>query len=101
MLPLYCHEKCGFSVFFCCYTAPPALFFSRFFLSQLVNCIPDKFALTKPIILITFPFFSYSVNLGKFPIAGASEQVVYCSLYYAFLMLKGCKATIVQVLSSM
>ena len=27
--------------------------------------------------------------MEPFPIAGASERVVYCSLYYAFLMLKG------------
>ena len=30
------------------------------------------------------------------PIASASEKAVYCSLYYALLILRGCAATIVQ-----
>ena len=76
--------------------------FLCFFHSQLVNCIFDNFPYPMPRMLITFPnvFIFGQHFMERFPIASASEQAVFCSLYYALLLSKGSPATLFQNCSS-
>ena len=103
LLSLYCKTNYFFLIFSCCFMATSALHpFLCFFHSEFVNCIFDNFPYPMPKMLITFPnFFSIGQCFMKhFPIASASEQAVFCSLYYALLISKGSPATIFQNCSS-
>ena len=70
------------SQYFCSFVAKPVLYLFLFFHLQLVNCILDNIPYPMPKILITFQTFCNFRQCfrERFPIAGGSEQAVYCSV---------------------